>query len=270
MHDRTGVGAVQARQIGRRMNLVADFAQAEQLPLPIGGGVGEPIDLMWFGRHQQHAGALPFGVEPERLDIGLHAIEVLPAHRLERVNLVGPARLSVLQAVRQAGVDEAAVAARRRPADPVGLDQDDAAIRISLGGMQCGPQPGVSAADHQQVADRSIRLPAGNRAAGCRATSSRRCLPQAHVRPGRDRRGHQTPSPHRGHYGVHADRGANRSPSPRGCTCIAPRLGASGADRTSVRETIAGALARGAGAPAVAFAVWLRRHACDPRTCRTS
>jgi len=55
--------------------------------------------------------------------------------------------------VRQAGVDEAAVAARRRPADPVGLDQDDAEIRISLGGMQCGPQPGVSPADHQQIAN---------------------------------------------------------------------------------------------------------------------
>jgi hypothetical protein len=135
------------------MNVVADFAQAEQLPLAMGGGVGEPVDLMWFGRHRQHAGALPFGVEPERLDIGLHAVEVLPAHRLERVNLVGPARLSILQAVCQAGVDEAAVAPRRGPTDPVGLDQDDTAIRISLGGMQCGPQPRVAPADHQQVAD---------------------------------------------------------------------------------------------------------------------
>src|SRR4051812_14281240 len=46
------------------MDLVADLAQVEQLPLAMGGGVGEPIDLVWFGRHRQHAGALPFGVEP--------------------------------------------------------------------------------------------------------------------------------------------------------------------------------------------------------------
>ena len=154
MHDRTGVGVVQASQVGRRMNLVADSSRRpSNCPSPCVGGVGEPVDLMWFGRHRQHAGALPFGVEPERLDVGLHAVEVLPAHRLERVNLVGPARLSVLQAVCQAGVDEAAVAPRRGPADPVGLDEHDAAIRISLGGMQCGPQPRVTPADHQQVAD---------------------------------------------------------------------------------------------------------------------
>src|SRR3954449_12167950 len=110
------------------MDLVADLAQVEQLPLAMGGGVGEPIDLVWFGRHRQHAGALPFGVEPERLDIGLHAIEVLPAHRFEHVNLVGPAGLSVLHTMCQAGVDEAAVAPRRGPTDPVGLYEDDTAI----------------------------------------------------------------------------------------------------------------------------------------------
>ena len=156
MHDRSRVGVVQAREVGRGMNLVADFAQAEPLPLALAGCVGQPVDLMWFGGHRQHAGALPFGVEPERFDVGLHAVEVLPAHRLEGVNLVGPACLSILQAVCQAGVDEAAVAPRRGPADPIGLDEHDAAIRISLSGMQCGPQPGVTAADHQQVAgDRS-------------------------------------------------------------------------------------------------------------------
>ncbi len=107
---------------------------------------------MWFRGHRQHAGALPFDVESERLDVGLHAVEVLHAHRLEGVNLVGPACLSVLQSVCQAGVDEAAVAARRGPADPVGVDEHDAAIRISLCGMQCGPQPGVAPTDNQQVA----------------------------------------------------------------------------------------------------------------------
>jgi hypothetical protein len=47
------------------VDLVADLAQPEQLALALGGGLGQPVDLMWFCRHQQHAGTLPFGVEPE-------------------------------------------------------------------------------------------------------------------------------------------------------------------------------------------------------------
>jgi hypothetical protein len=71
---------------------------------------------------------------------------------MKRVDLVGPARLSVLGSMRQAGVDETAVASRRRPPDPVRLDQHDSPIGIALGGVQRRPQPGVTAADHQQVA----------------------------------------------------------------------------------------------------------------------
>jgi hypothetical protein len=53
--------------------------------------------------------------------------------------------------VRQAGIDEASVAAGGGPSDSVGVDQDDPLIRIALGGMQCGPQTGVAAADDQEV-----------------------------------------------------------------------------------------------------------------------
>jgi hypothetical protein len=52
-------------------------------------------------------------------------------------------------AVRQAGVDESAVAARCGPRDSVGVDENDPSIRIALCCMQCGPQPGVAAADDQ-------------------------------------------------------------------------------------------------------------------------
>ena len=80
--------------------------------------------------------------------------------RVELVDLVGPARLSVLVTVGQAGVDESAVASRRGPADAVGLDQHDALVRIALCGVQRGPQPGVAAADDQQVAgDRARSAP---------------------------------------------------------------------------------------------------------------
>jgi hypothetical protein len=92
------------------MNLVAHCAATEQLPFALSGGIGQPLDLMWFRGHRQHAGALPFGVEPQRLNVGLHAVEVLLAHRFERVNLVGPACFSIGPTVRQARVDKATVA----------------------------------------------------------------------------------------------------------------------------------------------------------------
>ena len=47
--------------------------------------------------------------------------------------------------------------------------------------------------------------------------------------------------------------------------CCSSISGASGAGKTSVRETIAGELVRAVDGPGqVAFAAWLRRHACDP------
>jgi hypothetical protein len=70
----------------------------------------------------------------------------------------GPVGFSVVVAVGQAGVDEAAVAAGRGPTDAVGLDENDASMRVALCRMQSGPEPGVAAADDQQVAaDRSCQ-----------------------------------------------------------------------------------------------------------------
>ena len=152
MDDCGRVRAVKTRQVGRRVHLRAHLVCVEKPTFSPACGVAQPVDLMGFGGDRQHAGALPLRVQPEALDIGLHTVEVLYAHLVERVDLVGPARFSVLGAVRQARVDEAAVAARRRPPDPVRLDQDDGAIGIAFGGVQCRPQPGVSAADDEQVA----------------------------------------------------------------------------------------------------------------------
>ena len=149
MNDRGRVGVEQAGEVGRRVNLVAHLLQAQKPAVAFRCSLLQPLDLMGLGGNRQHARTLPFGVQAQSLDVGLHAVEVLSAHRSERVDLVGPARFSVLLAVCQAGVDEPSVAAGGGPSDPVGLDQDDSPIRITLRGMQCGPQTGVAAADHQ-------------------------------------------------------------------------------------------------------------------------
>ena len=90
MDDGAGVGAVQACEIGRRVYLVPHLVHVEQPSLAPGGGLSQPVDLMRFGGDRQHAGALPFRIESQLFDVVLHAVEVLQAHRVERVNLVGP------------------------------------------------------------------------------------------------------------------------------------------------------------------------------------
>ena len=107
---------------------------------------------MGFGGDGQHAGALPVDLHVVFLDIGRHAVEVRHTEALELVELLGPARLPVLGAVGEAGVDEAAVASRCRPPDPFGLDQHDLRAGVTFGGVQCRPQSGVAATDHEQVA----------------------------------------------------------------------------------------------------------------------
>ena len=73
------------------MNFVADLPQVEQPALAVAGRLLQPVDLMGFGGNRQHPVALPFDVEAQPLDVGLHAIEVFQPHRVELVDLVGPA-----------------------------------------------------------------------------------------------------------------------------------------------------------------------------------
>ena len=115
----------------------------------------------------------------------------------------------------------------------------------------------------------------GSPAAVCPATSSRRCLPQASVRPGQDRRGHRTPSPHRADYVL----GGARDDKSVAGDAVAPGevLAAPSAPTVDiavclldVTETAKRERVRRRGDPEellphhVAFASWLRRHAEDP------
>ena len=152
--DRARVRAEEPRQIRWRVHLGADLSFVERPTLALPGRLLEPLDLVRFGGHGEHPGALPVDLQAEFVDLGLHAVEILHPHVLEGVDLVGPAGFSVLVAVGQAGVDESAVAPRGGPADPVGLDEHDAAIRVAARRVQRAPQAGVSPADHEQVACR--------------------------------------------------------------------------------------------------------------------
>ena len=73
------------------MDFVEHLYPVEQLSLLLFGGLLQPVHLVRLGGNRQHPGALPFGVESELGDLGLHAVEVLQAQRLEGVDLVGPA-----------------------------------------------------------------------------------------------------------------------------------------------------------------------------------
>ena len=64
-----------ARYVGESTS--ARTCPVEKPSLPRVRGVAQPVDLMGLGGDRQHAGALPLRVEPEALDIGLHAVEVL-------------------------------------------------------------------------------------------------------------------------------------------------------------------------------------------------
>ena len=99
-----------------------------------------------------HAGAFVVAIDVVALDRGLDVVEVLQAELFEQRQLVGEAGLPVGDAVGEAALHEAAVAAAGRRADLVRVDQDDIAGWVALLGDDRGPQPGVAAADDAEVA----------------------------------------------------------------------------------------------------------------------
>ena len=133
--DRAGVGGEQSGQVGGRVDLRPHRCLLEELPLTAGGHVPQPRHLMRFGGHAQHAGALPVDFHVVVLDVGRHPVQVGPAQRFKLVEFLRPARFPVLRAVGEAGIDEAAVAARCPPAQTLGLDQHHPGIGVTLGGV---------------------------------------------------------------------------------------------------------------------------------------
>jgi hypothetical protein len=105
-----------------------------------------------FGGDGEHAGTFPLHVKSQVADLGLHAVEVVAAQRVELVEFRGPTGAAVLGAVGEAGLDETPVAARGGPTHPVGVDDDDPGAGIAARGVQGGPQTGVAGTDDEQVA----------------------------------------------------------------------------------------------------------------------
>ena len=151
VHDRAVFGE-QAGPIRRRIDLFADRRLIEEHALPLVGRLGKSDHLVRLGGHGEHAGALPLDLHAVGLYIALHAEKVLLAQAGQRVDFRGPTGLPVGGAMGETRIDEPAVAARGCPAHPLRLDQNDPRTGIAFGGVQCGPQPGVSPTDDQQVA----------------------------------------------------------------------------------------------------------------------
>ena len=118
--------------------------------LPAGGGrLSEPFDLMLPRGHVDHAGLIPSGIDPARVERLADGGEVLAPEPEKRVDLIGPSRQPVLEPMAQRRLDETAVPAARAPAAAIALEQDDAFGRR---GQQGCPQTGEAAADDRQVA----------------------------------------------------------------------------------------------------------------------
>ena len=116
-----------------------------------GGVLLEPVEVVRHGGETQKIDGLEGAVDAVARDGVAKAFPVVVTQALQRVDLLGPAREPVVETVRDRGLDETAVTARRRPADATTLDEDDVAQRIGLLGQQRCPETGEAATDHEQV-----------------------------------------------------------------------------------------------------------------------
>src|SRR6266567_2848824 len=91
---------------------------------PVGrGSLAQRSDLVVLGGHGDRAGPLEVAVDAVPADRGLDRVKVLRTQPLQRAELGREPLPSVVRAVGQAGLAEAAVAPARGPADPVALDE---------------------------------------------------------------------------------------------------------------------------------------------------
>ena len=104
------------------------------------------------GRPRSRRSSCPVGLEVAVDAVALDVVLAARAgsrspSRSSVSNSSGKRSQAVRRAVGEARLAEAAVAARCRPADPLGLEQHDVAVGVALLGEQRGPEPGVAAAD---------------------------------------------------------------------------------------------------------------------------
>ena len=126
VHQRRGAGVPDAGEVGGGVHLGAYRGLVEEQRVLAVGALAHPLHLMRLDGEVDGAVALELGVDAELGEGGLDLVEVRQPELLQPVELLREAADAVLVAVGEAGLAEAAVAAGRRPADRLRLEQHDA------------------------------------------------------------------------------------------------------------------------------------------------
>ena len=132
----------------------ADLVTVEQLhlvaiPARQLRALAKSLDLMLTRGDVDEAVLLPGGFDPAGVERRPDRVVVLVAQLDEAAHLAGPARLPVLEPMRERRVEETAVAAARAPAAAVALEQEDVLVWRR---EQRRPQAREAASDDRQVA----------------------------------------------------------------------------------------------------------------------
>ena len=142
--------------VGGRVDFGPRLPGVEGLGRPAVGASGlhhlrEVLGLVRSGGERKLARLLEAGIDRMTRDRVLDRREVLAREALQLRHLVRPARHAVLDAVRERGRHEAAVAARGAEGDPLALEQHHLALGIFLAREESRPEPGQPATDDHQV-----------------------------------------------------------------------------------------------------------------------
>ena len=112
---------------------------------PVVGG-GKLVDLPGCDGRADLTRPPPVAVDAVASDGTLDLVQVLEAEPIQRLQLIREVTEAVVDAVRQRGHAEAAVATGGLPADAAALEERDVAIGVVLLGQQGGPHPGQARA----------------------------------------------------------------------------------------------------------------------------
>jgi hypothetical protein len=104
-----------------------------------------------LGRYGKVSASLPVAIDAVAGQGHRDRIEVAPTEAFDDVQLIGEPVEPIGQTVGEASRAETAIAAGCGVADTVGLQEDHVQVRMALLGEQCRPQPGVAAADDDEI-----------------------------------------------------------------------------------------------------------------------
>ena len=178
-HDVAARRPVEAGVPERGVDLGPGSVPVQELEvLPVLGRLVDPrpelVDLVGLVGQGEHAGLLEVALDAVLAGEGDEPVEVVDALALEALQLVGEVPDAVGEAVGQARLAEAAVAAGRPERDGLRLQDDDPQRRVRVGQRDRRPEAREPGADDRDVdgRGRSPRPAADRRAGPARAASS--------------------------------------------------------------------------------------------------